>query len=613
MSAGLSSLHTKIEALKIPYPTYAGVKVNKNDIEFAELGGVVDAKQSSITDDANAEEKILAYFSEGKRNNDNKIIGVDIQGTPFFKKLISPLWLKEDIVSFITKQTDKNWHLTAEDIARRVERHFRSDNIVKVKLKSNNEVEVSELVDLEDYQKTTSEEDFELAKKLASEFNGKKLVFINATPQGGGVALMRHALIRFYKLLGVDARWYVLIPRKEVFDITKTKFHNVLQAVSGPDVVLTDREKKLFNAWSKDNAHFFKPVLANADVVVIDDPQPCGLLPYVKRYNPKAKIIYRSHIQIVGSLASQKGTAQNNTWSFIWDKIKSMDCFVAHPMKEFIPDNVPAEKIVFMPATTDPLDGLNKPLSEKQMEYYLKIFDKLLLEQDQTTLDGERPYIIQIARFDPAKGIPDVIESYRLLVEMMKSERRVIPQLVIAGNSSIDDPDGGPILNLTMNMLLSEKYVHLAKDVKVVRLPHIDQLLNTLLRKSAVVLQLSTKEGFEIKVTEGLMKSKPLIAYRTGGIPLQIEENVNGFLVEPGNTGQVAKHMYDLLTDKGLYEKMSKAASDLANQDYLTVPNAMLWLYLAVTLLKEGKTAGHYEWVKTLAHEYDMRNEARKT
>jgi hypothetical protein len=100
------------------------------------------------------------------------------------------------------------------------------------------------------------------------------------------------------------------------------------------------------------------------------------------------------------------------------------------------------------------------------------------------------------------------------------------------------------------------------------------------------------------------MKAKPLICYRTGGIPLQIAEGVNGYLVEPGDTDQVAAHMFDLLTDKKLYAKMSKAAEELANQDYLTVPNAMLWLFLSVMLLKGEDLGGNYEWVKKLSHMY---------
>lgn len=35
-----------------------------------------------------------------------------------------------------------------------------------------------------------------------------KIAFFSSTPQGGGVALMRHALIRFSRLTGVDLTWY---------------------------------------------------------------------------------------------------------------------------------------------------------------------------------------------------------------------------------------------------------------------------------------------------------------------------------------------------------------------------------------------------------------------
>ena len=44
------------------------------------------------------------------------------------------------------------------------------------------------------------------AKKLQ---NGKvKIAFFSSTPQGGGVALMRHALVRLSRLMGVDLTWY---------------------------------------------------------------------------------------------------------------------------------------------------------------------------------------------------------------------------------------------------------------------------------------------------------------------------------------------------------------------------------------------------------------------
>src|SRR5947209_19298007 len=157
------------------------------------------------------------------------------------------------------------------------------DRIVGPKLTADYEVETVALAMLADYQQYTPQEDFSLLITLVQRFAGKKLVFFNSTAQGGGVALMRHALIRLFKLLHVDAHWYILHPRKEAFDVTKTKFHNVLQAVADNSVVLTQEDKDIYNAWMKENAQKFDHVFKQSDVIVIDDPQPSGLIPYIRQ------------------------------------------------------------------------------------------------------------------------------------------------------------------------------------------------------------------------------------------------------------------------------------------------------------------------------------------
>ena len=596
-------LDTRITSLNIAAPVYVAIKTSKESLEMAEISreAQFDYKTERLVKDVR--ESIVTLLKNETKKRNIKYVAAKLWGEHNnLRELIPTLWLQEDIVPYVSKEKVPD-DFSPSTAVNEVTSFFNDQNIAHVHVDSTNEVEIAELTSLKEYESTCSPLDFNILKKLAKEFQGKKIVFINATPQGGGVALMRHALIRLYKLLGVDAHWYVLIPKQEAFNVTKLKVHNVLQAVAPKGVELTRQDEEIYNTWTAENAKAFHNVFTSADVVVIDDPQPAGLIPYIKKVNSRAKLMYRSHIQIVGALATTKGTAQNKTWNFIWKNIKESDVFVSHPMREFIPSDVPQDKIVYMPATTDPLDGLNKPLSEAQMAYYLKIFNKLLMLQGgQMPLDPHKPYIVQIARFDPAKGIPDVIESYRLLRGMLERDKKVIPQLVIAGNAAIDDPEGIPIFNETMKLLQTQKYRHLAKDVKVARLPHMDQLLNTLLRKSKIVLQLSIKEGFEIKVTEGLMKGKPVIAYRTGGIPLQIEEGVDGYLVEAGDTQQVADNMYELLTDLKLYERMVEAALRYANKDYLTVTNALCWLFLAVKLLRKEDIGGHYAWVRDLAH-----------
>jgi glycosyltransferase involved in cell wall biosynthesis len=591
----------QIKRLDIPTATYASIHIKHGSLQVAETYGknISIHKKPLVHPDVTTE--VLDWLRHNAQERHLQYIAAAINDDEQRSDIVSKLWLQEDIVPYRIKQNDAAYQRSLKEQVADTTRHFDEDNIVYPELSGDGEVHPAELVTLADYAKTTTQAEFAHLDAQVKKFAGKQLVFINATPRGGGVALMRHALIRLMRLLNVDAHWYTLLPRKEAFDITKPKFHNILQAVASPEVELDAQDKEIYHAWMKENAEMLHNVFLQADVIVIDDPQPAGLIPYIKKANPAAKIIYRSHIQIVGSLASQPGTPQHKTWSFLWDSIQHADYFVSHPMQMFVPDNVPAEKVFYLPATTDPLDGLNKPLSKEQLTTYMKMFNELLVEAEQTPLDEQRPYIIQIARFDPSKGIPDLLDAYRKLREILASNQAAIPQLVITGVGSVDDPDGAPIYSMIWTMLQSEPYVDFAEDIKVVRLPHKDQILNALLRESKIVLQLSTKEGFEVKVTEALMKSKPVVAYRVGGIPLQIEDGETGYLVDVGNTTRVAEHLRDLLTDDELYERMSQTAGAKANPDYLTIPNALCWLFLANQLVKGEPMEGNYQWVKALA------------
>lgn len=105
---------------------------------------------------------------------------------------------------------------------------------------------------------------------------------------------------------------------------------------------------------------------------------------------------------------------------------------------------------------------------------------------------------------------------------------------------------------------------------------------------SKFALQLSTREGFEVKVSEALHCGKPVIASRTGGIPLQIIHGKSGFLCDVGDNEAVAKHMYDLYTDEDMYDTMSEYARTHVSDEVGTVGNAAAWMYLAVMYVSRG-------------------------
>ncbi len=596
-------MQKSINKIKTRLPVYAGVSFEKDGFQVAIVNNSETFINEFVKNNGNqAERKLYSWLYCFAVENYVKIIGVGFAKDSVSSDLMSDLWLKADMLPFHFNINGSDPEKKAEKAAWLAYKRFGEDNIVDIRFGSKRQVKDIWLGDLGNYKQTSTPEDFERLVRLAEKFKKSKgvMVFFSSTPRGGGVALMRHSLIRIYRLLGVDAHWYVMSSKHSVFQITKKKFHNILQGVAPPGTKFTDQDKKVLRMWIEKNAHRFKDVIRKANVIVIDDPQPSGMIPYIKKFNPQTKIIYRSHIQIESSLVDKKSTVQNDVWNYLWKSIKYADLYVSHPVEKFIPKNVPSEKTLMMTASTDKLDGLNKHLSDNVVNYYLEMFNKIL---KKNPLHQKRPYIIQVARFDPSKGIPDVIESYRKLREMLEKkqwETEKIPQLVIVGHGAIDDPEGGSIYGQTINLLSMYPYRKYSKDIKVALLPPSDQLLNALLRKCRIALQLSHKEGFEVKVSEALDKGKPVIAYKAGGIPLQIENGVTGFLVEIGETEKVARHLYELITDKKLYKEMSKNACEKVNRDYFTVSNAAKWLFLAIELAKKGKITGNRRLVRKL-------------
>ncbi|KAI7975948.1 hypothetical protein EIK77_007274 [Talaromyces pinophilus] len=214
-------------------------------------------------------------------------------------------------------------------------------------------------------------------------------------------------------------------------------------------------------------------------------------------------------------------------------------------------------------------------------------------------------YIVQVARFDPSKGIIDVLKSYtefrRLLTQHSPNVQS--PKLLICGHGSVDDPDGSLIYDDVLNWI-RQNAPTLSEDITVMRLGPSDQILNTLLSNAAIVLQLSEREGFEVKVSETIHKGKPIIATRAGGIPLQVEDKVNGFLVDVGDVQSVAYHLLRLWTDSDLYGRISTSHSPYRVSDEVsTAGQALNWFYLSSLLSQNMSVKPNGRWIHDLARE----------
>ncbi|KAI9789752.1 MAG: hypothetical protein M1816_005791 [Peltula sp. TS41687] len=582
------------------------------------------------------EEHIIMEISDYSKKHFIKIIGAGL--TAKFLKLCpglcSKLWSRLDIVPIIVtpisdavdegqeEMVDGDEGVTssagmqAGSAVTKCLQYFSPNHTVRVGTGPYNIVEVDAgfharlAMNLDEYRTTVRTKTWQAVLKYSRQLkaSGKSIAFFSSTPQGGGVALMRHALMRFFRLMGVKASWHVPDPDPAVFRVTKNN-HNILQGVAGPSVRLTEKDVEKWESWLQYNArtHWTRdggPLSKEngADVIVIDDPQMPGLIPIARKIRPDVPVIYRSHIEMRSDLIAQKGSPQEALWSYLWKSISLADVFISHPVPSFIPETVDRRKVGLLAASTDWLDGLNKDLSDWDSRYY---FQGLQPGNDRLKRKLQYParkYIVQVARFDPSKGIPDVIEAYAQLRKKLETvmDASETPQLVICGHGSIDDPDVSRIYPDTLT-LLRKRYSAIASDVLVIQVGPSDQQLNNVLSHCHFAMQLSIREGFEVKVSEALHKGKPIVASRAGGIPLQVRHGQNGFLVTPGDSSSAAYYMHQLYTDTELYQRMSEFAKKSVSDEVSTVGIALSWLYLATKVSKSREVDFNQRWVYEMA------------
>jgi hypothetical protein len=405
--------------------------------------------------------RIVKGIEKYEHENFIKFLGV---GLPTTLKQMSPslcpkLWLELDMVPIVLMPDGhdeldsvgsfwdaKGVEEQADSMARKCILHFGPSlsPLLQVGFRGSVATDASfraNLVSLDNFKSTCGQPTWNAMMHYCQKLRGRKvkIAFFSSTPQGGGVALMRHALVRFSRLAGVNLSWYVPKPKPGVFRITKN-IHNILQGVSKPDQRVSDEEKQSIVDWIVENAHRYwlskggplsPPEEGGADMLIIDDPQMPGLIPFIKQATPNRPVLYRSHIQIRSDLVAIPGSPQYDVWQYLWDNIKGADMFISHPIPSFVPENVTRDKVAYMPATTDWLDGLNKPLNRWDTGYYGHAYNLQCHSQRMTELSWpSRKYIAQVARFDPSKGIPTVIDAYAEFRRMCEAEGLSdVPQL----------------------------------------------------------------------------------------------------------------------------------------------------------------------------------------
>ena len=479
------------------------------------------------------------------------------------------------------------------------------------------EVRVESDLEIEDYEKSTPPEDWAMilswAKQLAE--TDASVVFINPTMEGGGVAMMRPPLIHLMTLLGIEAHWYVMeiedgLPDDKNPAVITKKIHNKLHGSSNEPLTPDDKERHIQWADGENGPILEKQeAIRNATYLVIDDPQPTPLIDRLKMANPDAKLIWRYHIHTDGKAMADPNTTQGEVGTYLLDElgVDRVDAVMTHPVEDFV--NPRLDKITtFGPATIELNDAFNRKLSEQEVssgiDFINSDIDKnnqLLIEagrenEVQATLSKEprRKRITLIARFDPQKGMDLGIKMGVQTRQKMRDAgvpEDELPEIVIVGNGSIDDPDGPTILEklLAERMQLPEQD---RNSVIIARLPHNPNAINALMENSDFIMQPSTAEGFETRVTDAIIHGIPVVVSSRGGIKTQVIEGMSGLVLDfhkpdydlPKGAEFLSYHLMNRVAYEELVRTTKQAAEEFNKREFVTAANAARWMRLFLTL-----------------------------
>jgi trehalose synthase len=408
---------------------------------------------------------------------------------------------------------------------------------------------------LEAYVPILGEERMERLQKIAQRVKGLRMLTLNATAKGGGVAEMLYSAIPFLNMLGVETEWKVVCGTREYFEATK-ELHNLLQGKRGS--FSPERQQAYLctlEECARQNFIDYEP-----DVIDVHDPQPLGLGHYLRK--PGATWLWRCHID----MDRETIEANPDLWDFLTQWAEHYDAVIFSAAQYILP-RWPLPKFIIPPFID--------PLSEKNRELTQGDIDKVLTKYH---IDPKVPIIAQIGRFDPWKGIDRTIATYR----QVRKEKEC--QLILAGGLAADDPEGERILARVYEDTKNDEDIHVLNLSLDNRLENHKEV-NALQRAARLIMQPSTKEGFGLVITEALWKGKPVIGADVGAIPLQIRDGDTGYFYQTAR--KAAKKVIYLLEKPNAAEAMGRRGREYVKQRFL-LPDRIADYLMAINMVVSG-------------------------
>jgi glycosyltransferase involved in cell wall biosynthesis len=162
--------------------------------------------------------------------------------------------------------------------------------------------------------------------------------------------------------------------------------------------------------------------------------------------------------------------------------------------------------------------------------------------------DNEKINILFLGRLCEAKGVYDILEATKItqnnnFIINLYGDGNINEFKTIIKNNNIED-----------KILIKDWISGEEKDI--------------VFEQSDIYLLPSHHEGLPMSILEAMAYGLPIISTPVGGIPDAVEDGVNGFLIQPGDSHALAEKIDILVNNKELREKMGQESYRIAKEKF---------------------------------------------
>ncbi len=209
---------------------------------------------------------------------------------------------------------------------------------------------------LDNYISTAGERKILEIKDLAQKLSGLRVLHINPSAFGGGVAEILFTLVPLMRDTGLEVDWFAIQGNEKFVKMSE----DISNALKSKKVNITSEMQNKYLEFCKENV---SKIENKYDYIIIHTSDPVGMVNF--RENFSAKWIWRCDLDIE--------SPDMEAWKFLCPTIQQYDGGI-FTMKQFMRSDMKLKNFVISPPSIDPLNLKNSILSQEE---YKKIVLKM--------------------------------------------------------------------------------------------------------------------------------------------------------------------------------------------------------------------------------------------